>query len=289
MGPMRRSSCVAPDRARRFVRVPPTRRRSNGILAKMVNAFRGTAIACAGVPEFLRYFLSLTSAAAAGSPSKFCPVCVLGKNEDAAVGLVAYTTRRTLVELFATTVARSGVRLLEVYDEDCCSRSPFSTQPAGADSGRCPCIDRFLRGHRPCAGRLLWRFILRVPSLFVSLRLRTLPLRPGVLCMRLLAALPHQFAAKPCLRASLPRTAVCRAALCLASSSPSSLRLQPVRLSILVEAVPVGRWRCRAPLANAVWLSVRSVRPQALWRQIRTDRGSICGAAAGAGLGPGRL
>ena len=65
--------------------------------------------------------------------------------------------------------------------------------------------------------------------------------------------LPFQFPTKPCLRASLRRTTICGTALQLASSPlPPSLRLQSVRLSILVEAAPVGLWRYRTPLANAL-------------------------------------
>jgi hypothetical protein len=112
------------------------------------------------------------------------------------------------------------------YYEQSCYRPLAGTQPLDTDRSRCPRAARFVGGHRTCASWLLRRFRLRVPSLFLSLRQLTLPLRPRVLRMRLLATMPFQLATKPRLRASLPRTTICRAALRLASSPlPPSLRL----------------------------------------------------------------
>jgi|SRR5664279_5265539 len=118
-----------------------------------------THVAGADLPELLpKYscFLSLRSAVAEYSSPGLDPAVSSARSEGVLVELVAYATGRTLVELFATTVARPGARMLESYNEQSRYRPLARTQPIGADRSRCPCIAGFVRGHRTRASRLLW-------------------------------------------------------------------------------------------------------------------------------------
>src|SRR5216683_3112643 len=95
----------------------------------MVNANCATPVGCAGVPELVpksSCFLSLRPAVAACSSQYFEPALSSARNEGAGVDLVVCATGRTLVEFFATTVARSDPRMLEAT-----MNSPATVRPPG--------------------------------------------------------------------------------------------------------------------------------------------------------------
>ena len=95
----------------------------------MVNANCATPVGCAGVLELVTKsscFLSLRPAVAARSPQYFEPALSSARNEGAGVDLVVCATGRTLVEFFATTVARSDPRMLEAT-----MNSPATVRPPG--------------------------------------------------------------------------------------------------------------------------------------------------------------
>src|ERR1700738_3529633 len=81
------------------------------------------------------------------------PALSSARSEGVPVDLVACATGRTLVELFATTVARRSH--VGGYNEQSCYRPPAMAQPIGTDRGRRPRIARFVRGHSTCASWLL--------------------------------------------------------------------------------------------------------------------------------------
>jgi hypothetical protein len=101
-----RSACMSPPRSKSEHR---TGCRSMKILENMVNAFRTTHVGRGEPPDLPpKYpcFLSLRSASRSHSSHGPEPDISSAWSEGMCGGLVACATGRTLVELFATTVAR---------------------------------------------------------------------------------------------------------------------------------------------------------------------------------------
>src|SRR6202163_1238036 len=111
----------------------------------MVNPNCATHVGCAGVPELLpksSCLLSLRSAVAACRSQYPEPALSSARSEGVGVDLVACATGRSLVEFFATTVARRSH--VGGYNEQSCYRPPAMAQPIGTDRGRRPRVARFV-------------------------------------------------------------------------------------------------------------------------------------------------
>ena len=258
---------------------PASRAAVENIPEKMVNANCGTPVGRAGVPERLpksSCFLSLRSAVAACSSPYPEPALSSARSEGAVVELVACATGRTLVEFFATTVARPDARMLEVT-----MNSPATARPPGR---------RRLALIAAGALALLGSFVITAPA--QAGYYEDSYYRPNPCSYRCGYGYPHYGYAPRYTRPTdttmgAPRAArdqVLSTSVATSNANLSSgamvgrLTITAVTTAIIrtgaavttatirTEATggpwPIRLWRCRAPLANAVWLRIPTVRRQ---------------------------